>query len=56
MTAYDYKLNLPDGKFYVRDGATTTVTRESTSQTGQIQITKISADDNPYQGFAAVFC
>ena len=39
--------------FYVQNGKTTEITWENISQMGQIQITKKSSDDNPYNGFPA---
>jgi uncharacterized surface anchored protein len=39
--------------FYIRSGATTEIEWENTPMTGQIQITKKSADDNPINGFPA---
>ena len=39
--------------FYLKKGKTTEITWENTPQMGQIQITKKSSDDNPYNGFPA---
>ena len=39
--------------FYVKKGKTTEIEWKNTPQMGQIQITKKSSDDNPYNGFPA---
>ncbi len=39
--------------FYVKKGKTTEIRWENIAQMGQIQITKKSSDDNPYNGFPA---
>ncbi len=39
--------------FYVQNGKTTEIIWENIAQMGQIQITKKSSDDNPYNGFPA---
>lgn len=39
--------------FHVKKGKTTEIEWENTPEMGQIQITKKSADDNPYNGFLA---
>ena len=48
-----YLLDTTVRTFYVEYGATSTITWKNTSVMGQIQITKRSADDNPYNAVPA---
>lgn len=53
QAADGYVLDTTVKTFYVEYGATSTITWKNTPTMGQIQITKKSADDNPYNAFAA---
>lgn len=48
-----YVLDTTVRTFYVEYGATSTITWKNTPMMGQIQITKKSADDNPFNALAA---
>ena len=53
QAADGYVLDTTVRTFYVEYGATSTITWKNTPTMGQIQITKKSADDNPYNALAA---
>lgn len=53
QTADGYVLDTTVRTFYVEYGATSTITWKNTPTMGQIQITKKSADDNPFNALAA---
>lgn len=53
QAADGYVLDTTVKTFYVEYGGTSTITWKNTPTMGQIQITKKSADDNPYNAFAA---
>ena len=53
QAADGYVLDTTVRTFYVEYGATSTITWKNTPTMGQIQITKKSADDNPFNALAA---
>ena len=53
QAADGYVLDTTVRTFYVEYGATSTITWKNTPMMGQIQITKKSADDNPFNALAA---
>ena len=53
QAADGYVLDTTVKTFYVEYGATSTITWKNTPTMGQIQITKKSADDNPFNALAA---
>ena len=53
QAANGYVLDTTVRTFYVEYGATSTITWKNTPTMGQIQITKKSADDNPFNALAA---